>query len=94
MSVHGELSRHLDGLLARLEEADRGPRARALREALLAARPREGAELSASAERILDALADCGLDRDAEAPAPEEFTAESVDAAGTLAELSRIVLGR
>lgn len=94
MSVHGELSRHLDGLVARLEEADDGPRTRALRAALVAARPRASSELSTSAERILDALADCGLDRTDAARAPEGFSAESVDAARTLATLSRIVLGR
>jgi len=93
MSVIGELSRHLDGVIASLEESP-GPAASRLREALAAARPRSDRDLSESAERILSILRENGLDRDDETSPLEGLAPRARDAADTLASLSRIVLGR
>lgn len=93
MSVHGELSRHLEGTIAALGESPE-PAAARLRASLVAARPERPADVSASAEHILSALAEHGLVDPRSGEAPEVLSATAREAAGDLAALSRIVLGR
>lgn len=92
MSVFGELSRYLDDLIVELDRSP-GPRAGALREELVAARPRHNGDLSASAERVLGALERNGLVGRPSGSTPEEFTPGAREAAEILEALCRIVLG-
>jgi hypothetical protein len=93
MSVHGELTRHLEGLLDALDQTE-VPRAAVLAETLRDASPTRSDSLSESAERILAVLADFGLSHgDDRSRTPEEYPAPVLEAARTVGALSRIVLG-
>ncbi len=93
MSVMGELTRHLEGLIDALADT-RQPRLDALRGALLGARPAGPAALSDSADRILEALDGSGLLAAGERDTRRESATGIDEAADTLATLCRVVLGR
>lgn len=92
MSVMGELARHLDALIGELDLRAE-PGREALGRTLRAARPADPAAVSDSARRILDALVEAGLAGTEEAKRQAAPSALE-EAAGTVAKLCRIVLGR
>lgn len=94
MSVQGELTRHLDQLVAALDRCA-APEAADIGGQLREARPRDPGTLSEAAGRILKTLADAGLTADhAGEAAPKAFSNETYEAAHTVEALGRIVLGR